>query len=184
IPKKPISPYPIRESAQIISGFGRGSSDLGIPTANIPISQTSKAFQALQPGVYFGYCSIHKNLNKRLGPQILATNNHINENNNIRRNIEFKYGFGLDEKNDLSVSLPQVMSVGYNPFYGNQEKSCEIHIIHNFKTDFYGAIIQFNILGYIRPELDFVNVQALIDDINLDIKSALEVLKKEEYKKY
>ncbi|KAK5995196.1 Riboflavin kinase [Cladobotryum mycophilum] len=33
----PESPYPYRMEGKVISGFGRGSKELGIPTANLPV---------------------------------------------------------------------------------------------------------------------------------------------------
>ncbi|KAF9176680.1 riboflavin kinase, partial [Haplosporangium sp. Z 27] len=33
---------------------------------------------------------------------------------------------------------PMVMSLGWNPFYKNEKKSAEVHIMHNFHRDFYG----------------------------------------------
>ena len=39
--------YPIQQQATIIAGFGRGSSELGIPTANIPINTE---LNKLEPG--------------------------------------------------------------------------------------------------------------------------------------
>ena len=69
-----------------------------------------------------------------------------------------------------------VLSVGKNPFYGNDFKTMELHIIHDFKNDFYGAKVKFNILGHIRPELNYTTKEALIEDINIDIRTAQTVL--------
>ena len=33
----------------------------------------------------------------------------------------------------------------------------EIHIMHDFKSDFYGYDMQAVVLGYIRPELDYTS---------------------------
>jgi riboflavin kinase len=33
----------------------------------------------------------------------------------------------------------------------------EIHIMHEFKSDFYGYDMQAVVLGYIRPELDYTS---------------------------
>lgn len=74
-----------------------------------------------------------------------------------------------------------VLSIGLNPFYQNDSKTVELHIIHNFKQDFYGAKVKFSILGYIRPELDYTTKEALIEDIKTDIKIAIKTLSKPEY---
>ena len=40
-----------------------------------------------------------------------------------------------------------VTSVGWNPQYDNKEKSVEVHILHDFKEDFYGEEMKFIFLG-------------------------------------
>lgn len=41
-------------------------------------------------------------------------------------------------------------------------RSQEVHIMHPFKADFYGLQIQTVVLGYIRPEYNYVNVGAYL----------------------
>ncbi len=71
--------------------------------------------------------------------------------------------------------FPMVMSLGLNPFYKNERLSAvsptcgpssqyplhlriqEIHIMHDFSGDFYDHNMKVAILGYIRPELDYVS---------------------------
>jgi len=62
-----------------------------------------------------------------------------------------------------------VMSIGYNPFYKNTVRSAEVHVMHKFEKDFYGSQMAISILGYIRPEYDYVSVESLIEDIKTDI---------------
>ena len=50
-----------------------------------------------------------------------------------------------------------------------QEKTVEPHLLHEFKEDFYGAKLKFVICGYLRPEMDFPSLEALIDAIKNDI---------------
>ena len=40
------------------------------------------------------------------------------------------------------------------------------------------------ILGYIRPEYDYAGVEALVEDIKLDIEVARRGLERKEYDKY
>ncbi|KAI0254333.1 riboflavin kinase [Lactifluus subvellereus] len=79
---------------------------------------------------------------------------------------------------------PMVMSLGWNPFYKNERLTAEIHIMHEFKSDFYGHDMQAVVLGYIRPELDYTSREALIDDINTDKCVALRSLSREAYMKF
>lgn len=61
-----------------------------------------------------------------------------------------------------------VMSIGYNPFYKNTVRSAEVHVLHRFDADFYGAHMRLLILGFVRDELDYSTLDALVRDINLD----------------
>ncbi len=45
---------PIRLAGAVINGFGRGSKQLGVPTANLPPEQLAEELQGLPAGVYFG----------------------------------------------------------------------------------------------------------------------------------
>jgi riboflavin kinase len=63
-----------------------------------------------------------------------------------------------------------VMSIGYNPFYKNTVRSAEVHVLHKFSQDFYGSQMAIVLLGFIRPEYDYVDVESLIKDIEEDIE--------------
>jgi len=71
---------------------------------------------------------------------------------------------------------PMVMSIGRNPFYGNNATSAEVHIIHRYSSDFYGEEVQVIVTGYLRPEKNYNGVDELIEDIKLDIQVAKLVL--------
>ncbi|KAM3065179.1 riboflavin kinase [Clarireedia jacksonii] len=53
----PEPPFPLRMEGKVVSGFGRGSKELGIPTANIPVD-TAPWIDSAASGVYFGYASL------------------------------------------------------------------------------------------------------------------------------
>ncbi|KAI5855454.1 hypothetical protein BZA05DRAFT_240226 [Tricharina praecox] len=146
----PESPFPLRLSGPVIKGFGRGSKELQIPTANIPISGLSVGgCSEIESGVYFGLASLN-----------------------------------LPATDTRPKVFPMVMSIGWNPFYRNAVRSVEVHIIHDFAEDFYGVEMRLLVLGWIRPELDYVSKDALIEDIKTDIRVGLESLKRETYKKF
>lgn len=71
-----------------------------------------------------------------------------------------------------------VMSIGYNPFYKNTVRSAEVHLLHKFTQDFYGSQMRVTILGYIRPELDYVDLESLVRDIETDIEVARRSLER------
>lgn len=74
-----------------------------------------------------------------------------------------------------------VMSIGWNPFYKNTVRSVEVHVMQRFETDFYGSHMNLAILGFIRPELDYVSKEKLIEDIKTDIEVAARSLVREKY---
>ena len=112
-PEKPTTPYPINLKGIVTKGFGRGSKELGIPTANLPEEVAQSVGGQLETGIYFGYAKLHNN------------------------------------------SWPMVMSFGWNPYYKNEKRSLEVHIIHEFESDFYGEELKICVLGFIRPELNY-----------------------------
>lgn len=75
-----------------------------------------------------------------------------------------------------------VMSIGYNPFYKNTVRSAEVHVLHKFEKDFYGSEMAISILAFIRPEYDYVDVESLIKDIQLDCDVAKNSLEREKWK--
>ncbi|KAF9045999.1 riboflavin kinase [Hymenopellis radicata] len=89
---------------------------------------------------------------------------------------------GLSE-DDVKV-YPMAMSLGWNPYYKNERLTAEIHIIHEFKTDFYGLEMRAIVLGYIRPQLDYTSREALIADIDTDKRVALNSLLRPAYKSF
>lgn len=126
-------------SGVVIKGFGRGSKQLGIPTANFPEEVINALPDDLPTGVYYGFASI-------------------------------------DDK-----CYKMVMSVGWNPFYNNTKKSMETHILHQFDEDFYGKMLKVIMLGFIRPERNFSNLDDLIKAIKCDIEEAEKELDKDDY---
>jgi riboflavin kinase len=75
-----------------------------------------------------------------------------------------------------------VMSIGYNPFYKNTVRSAEVHVLHRFARDFYGCEMRVSILGFIRKELDYVSLEALVKDIEMDCRVAGQSLDRSGWK--
>lgn len=97
--KGPEPPFPIRLSGPIIKGFGRGSSELGIPTANIPIAGLSVGgHEDIDSGVYYGWCGV-------------SVDDHGDP-----------VTVGQDE-GTKGTAWEMVMSIGWNPVYKNKARS-------------------------------------------------------------
>jgi len=126
---------PVFAGGEVIRGFGRGSKDLGIPTANFPDDVVDKLPAEITTGIFFGWAQI-----------------------------------------DQSPVYPMVVSIGWNPFYNNEKRTIETHVLHDFAEDFYGRQLRVAITGFIRPEKNYDSVDKLIEDIQNDIRTAKERL--------
>ncbi|KAM0277878.1 hypothetical protein ACHAQH_005510 [Verticillium albo-atrum] len=150
----PEAPFPLKMEGKVISGFGRGSKELGIPTANLPVdSSTTPWIESSASGVYFGWASIALPADHPDRPAAPSTT-------------------------DTPLLYPMVMSIGYNPFYKNTVRSAEVHILHPFAADFYDAHMRLLLLGFVREEKDYKSLEALVEDINFDCVVARESLKR------
>ncbi|KAF5342344.1 hypothetical protein D9611_001340 [Ephemerocybe angulata] len=157
----PEKPYPLQMEGKVISGFGRGSRDLGIPTANLPVDYDSAPWLAdIKSGVYFGWAALnlppsHPNQPATTSPSSTTT---------------AASGFSV---------YPMVMSIGRNDFYNNTVPSVEVHLLHDFEADFYGVEMRILITGFIREMRDYAGVDELIEDIKVDCDVALRSLDRE-----
>lgn len=164
----PEPPFPLRMKGEVVKGFGRGSKELGIPTANISLHSVPW-IETADSGVYFGWAGIQL-------PPAAADNKTTGLDASLQKALPaaaHEAGWRL---------FPMVMSIGFNPFYKNTVRSAEVHVMHNFVTDFYGAPMAIAILGYIRPEYDYVSKESLIEDINEDIEVARRSLARDAYR--
>ena len=67
------------------------------------------------------------------------------------------------------VIYPSVVSIGWNPFYKNEKKTIEVHIMATME-DFYGENVKTLLCGYLRQEADFKGLDELISCIHTDIE--------------
>lgn len=135
--------FPYLLEGTVDHGFGRGSKELGIPTANFSEKDVLRFSPDLKAGIYLGWAQVDS---------------------------------GTVEK--------MVMSVGWNPFYKNEKKAVEVHILAEFPKEFYGSHMRAIALEYLRPEMDFPSLDSLITAIKGDIAAANSRLDSEEYLKY
>ncbi|KAJ6938083.1 hypothetical protein NC651_004699 [Populus alba x Populus x berolinensis] len=77
-----------------------------------------------------------------------------------------------------------VMSIGWNPYFNNTEKTIEPWLLHEFDGDFYGEELRLVIVGYIRPEANFSSLESLIAKIHEDRRIAERALDIPTYSKY
>ncbi|KAM0807420.1 hypothetical protein AB5N19_07760 [Seiridium cardinale] len=148
----PEAPYPLQMEGTVISGFGRGSKELGIPTANLPVDASQTPWISdVTSGVYFGYASL------------ALPSTHPD----------------YVQSSSAYQIYPMVMSIGFNPYYKNTVRSAEVHVLHKFSSDFYDVPMRLLILGFIREEKDYNGLEALIEDINIDCDVARQSLNRD-----
>ncbi|KAF3426056.1 hypothetical protein E2986_08952 [Frieseomelitta varia] len=149
-------------SGLVVRGFGRGSKALGIPTASVKLSNL-----------------MANNLKSR---QSRRTNLEDQVVDNLPPDLTTGIYYGWATINKQTYKM--VASIGWNPFYKNEKKTVEIHLIHKFENDFYGKQIKAIFTGYIRPEKDFTSEEELIQAIKNDIAVAEEQLQKSDMMAY
>ncbi|SPO30938.1 related to FMN1 - Riboflavin kinase [Ustilago trichophora] len=271
-PHAPERPYPIYLRGQVEKGFGRGSKDLGCPTANLPSKVVGPGSLLTRTGVYFGFARVlpqdpddpnltdSDDVDISSSAQIPGGADYVDDEDNEvvlgaspigdvgegfldsglprpRQNSRgqpspasvLEAGTRRDKEAEVSRSelsngasaaslhgatasssssssslaagrrkktkrvelrpedsqvFPMVMSVGWNPFYKNTHKTAEVHILHDFASDFYGLEIRVVVLGYVRPEYNYDSMDALIEDIEMDKKVTINSLARPLYQDY
>ena len=109
----PTAPFPIQLSGPIVKGFGRGSRELGIPTANIPVAGLSVGgHDEVDNGVYYGWAGINIDDQGR------------------RRDSEH------GEDGSTGAVWAMVMSIGFNPYYDNTVRSVVSLSLNAIKRSF------------------------------------------------
>lgn len=77
-----------------------------------------------------------------------------------------------------------VMSIGWNPQFKNERKTIEVHILHEFPSDFYGSQLRGVAFGYLRPMTSFSSLEELKAAIKNDIITAQGYLEKVDIEKF
>lgn len=62
-----------------------------------------------------------------------------------------------------------VANLGTVPTFRNSRPSFEVHLMHQFKSDFYGRIISVALVGWLRGETRFTSIDELVSNIQNDI---------------
>ncbi|SDN50576.1 riboflavin kinase / FMN adenylyltransferase [Desulfonauticus submarinus] len=75
--------------------------------------------------------------------------------------------------------LPGVANIGYNPTFGNEYLSVEVHIL-NFNQNIYGKTINVHFVQRLRNEKKFSSIQELKEQIQKDILLGKKILSQPE----
>jgi len=70
-----------------------------------------------------------------------------------------------------------VVNLGYRPTLssGNPERVLEIYLL-DFDRDIYGNDVEVRFIRYLRPEQKFDSLEALVQQIERDVRQARELL--------
>ncbi len=68
-----------------------------------------------------------------------------------------------------------VLNIGYNPTFGNDELSTEVHLL-DFQGDIYGKEIEISFIDRLRDERKFESSEKLVEQISRDVERAKEIL--------
>jgi FAD synthase len=143
------SKLPIRMVSTVVRGFGRGSSDLGIPTANLD-RQGGKfgdtSFEDLPTGIYWGFARIGND------PLVYKTACSIGYNPT--------YGNTVKTVEPHLIAPPQ------------DERRSKSNCKESMLGDFYDQTIRLSLVDYLRPELPFEGLDKLIEAIKNDITNS------------
>ena len=66
--------------------------------------------------------------------------------------------------------MPSAISVGTNPTFDGTERTVEAHVIDRVGLDLYGLHVAVDFLAYVRGQVKFDSLDALIERMGEDIK--------------
>lgn len=138
---------------KVVKGFGRGSKELGCPTANVDgINHLNTP-----TGIYCGLVQL-----------VIRNEKELQEEPGHKDAFEAR----LSKLPYISPVRGMVCSFGYNPQYGNKERSLEVHILDEFQFNFYGAEVRVLICKKLRDEEKYTSLEELKLAIANDIRNA------------
>lgn len=162
-------------SGRVMSGYGRGSKKLGVPTANLPHFDKALTELEIQNGVYFGWASRLTSLSdSKLMPneQIIpcVTNIGISPTfEGMENPIRIAEVHLIDfNKKETEANSNGETSDNTKEAVADGKESKEI----GDEDDFYGDYLRVALIGFLRPEKKFENFGELVSQINQDVNNA------------
>lgn len=139
---------------EIVKGYGRGSKNLGVPTANLSPVDVQGDIAGLPSGVYFGWAKLKTSETQQESDGLV---------HKMVMNIGKRPTFIKDNSPDISI---------------------EVHVMHSFQQDFYGQRMKVLVVGYLRPEMKFDTIEILLNRIQTDIGVSRTQLDGEVWSRY
>eukprot|EP00743_Colponemidia_sp_Colp-15_P005412 GILK01005817.1.p1 GENE.GILK01005817.1~~GILK01005817.1.p1 ORF type:complete len:394 (-),score=72.09 GILK01005817.1:92-1213(-) len=85
---------------------------------------------------------------------------------------------------DSSGVYKMVLSVGWNPFFDNPEKTLEAYLMHEFSDDFHHSHIRLLLLSFLRAEASFASLDHLVEAIHMDTTVSRRLLDETELARF
>lgn len=188
----PLDP-PLRIRGKVVRGFGRGSRELGIPTANVDPDALVTALSEAVTGVYVGWACVvgpggggGGNGEAARSPRLAVSGGEVG----VEGEGEGEDAGDNSKKGKTTTATtsgrdgippgvyPSAMSCGYNPQFANDRRTLEPWVLADYGegVEFYGETISLVITGYLRPEAKFVSVEKLVEQIHGDARDARRAL--------
>ncbi|CAJ1932463.1 unnamed protein product [Cylindrotheca closterium] len=148
----PKDRLPLRMISTVVRGFQRGSTDLGIPTANLD-RESGKfgggSFDDLPTGIYWGFCRIGEGEESFVYKTACSIGYNPTYNNTLKTVEPHLIAPETDQRRHASTCGETVLG------------------------EFYGQTIRLSLVGYLRPELPFEGLEKLVAAIKKDISDSV-----------
>ena len=147
----PRHKLPIRMISTVVRGYGRGSRELGIPTANLcrETLQSSVDFDDLPCGIYWGFAKVGSGRTPESETPVCKA--------------AISIGYNPTYKNEQKTVEPHLIA---DPADARRNASlCGETLLR----DFYGETIRLSVVGFLRNELPFEGLEKLVAAIKKDI---------------
>jgi riboflavin kinase/FMN adenylyltransferase len=142
---------------------------LGYPTANLQIENAEKLIPG--NGIYAVKVEI-RNRKPEAGSQMPEAGS---DNSDLRPQTSDFRPQTSDFRPQASGLLSGMMSIGIRPTIGGTNRVIEVNIF-DFNEDIYGATVRVYIKKYLRSEVKFNGLEALVEQLGKDKEDTLKVL--------
>ena len=122
---------------------------LGYPTANLILANQEKIIP--RDGIYAVYAALRSPTDKAPGTD------------------------DIPDRESFASVMKGMMSIGFRPTVNGNNRVIEVNIF-DFDREIYGKRLRVYVRKYLRPEIKFDSLDALVKQIDQDKKDSLEVL--------
>ena len=150
--------FPHYACGEVVKGFGRGSKQLGIPTANYPEEIVEKLPQTFDQGVYYGWAQVE---NGPVYKMVMSIGKNPYYNNEKKTMVSSQFFYQRF-----------IFLLNFNFMIK------ETYIMNEFSADFYGSTMKTIMLGHIRQMENYPNLGKIFSKFRfLSIVSIVFILK-------